>query len=249
MAALEDLLIVQEHDIAVDRLGHRREALPEQARLSEVEKTVAEVDGSLAGLRPQRDEVARREQRHEDELGSVESKIADVDRKLYSGTVTAPRELQAMQADVASLKRHRSDVEDQVLLAMQDREPLDIEIGRLEGQRASLETEAEALQKAIGEAMAAIDAELAKELRGSDGSGRRHPRRASLPVRGAAQQAGRRRRRPPGQRPMQRVPSDAARHRARPHPPPRCRHRRVLRPVRAHPRPLRKARPQMSIAC
>jgi predicted nucleic acid-binding Zn-ribbon protein len=164
MAVLEDLLVVQEHDSAVDRLRHRRETLPEQARLLEVEKGLAETEAAIAELGQQRDEVVRRQQRHEDELTSLESKISEVDRKLYSGSVTAPRELQAMQADVASLKRHRSDIEDQVLLAMQDREPLDVEVGRLEAQWEALEGEAEALGKAIAEVTGAIDAELAVEL-------------------------------------------------------------------------------------
>jgi predicted nucleic acid-binding Zn-ribbon protein len=164
MAVLEDLLVVQEHDSAADRLRHRRDTLPERARLAEVEQGLVDTDAALAEVTGRGDEVARRQQRHEDELASIETKIADVDRKLYSGTVTAPRELQAMQADVASLRRHRSDVEDEVLAAMGDREPLDVEIARLGSQRATFEAEAEALRSAIEEATAAIDAELASEL-------------------------------------------------------------------------------------
>ena len=41
MAALEDLLVVQEHDSASDRLRHRKETLPFQARLAEVEQALA----------------------------------------------------------------------------------------------------------------------------------------------------------------------------------------------------------------
>src|SRR5207253_3326613 len=148
---------------AADRLRHRRETLPERARLAEVTEAIDALDASLAEVVRQRDEVARRQQQHEDELASLESRISDVDRRLYSGTVTAPRELQAMQADVASLKRHRSAVEDQVLQAMQDREPLDAEVGRLEGEWAALENEAEQLGKTIAEATEAIEAELAAE--------------------------------------------------------------------------------------
>src|SRR5207253_9492639 len=149
---------------AADRLRHRRETLPERARLAEVTEAIDALDASLAEVVRQRDEVARRQQQHEDELASLESRISDVDRRLYSGTVTAPRELQAMQADVASLKRHRSDVEDEVLAAMADRDPLDVDIGRLGSQRAAFEAEAETLRGAIEEATAAIDAELASEL-------------------------------------------------------------------------------------
>src|SRR5690349_3206822 len=115
MSALEDLLVVQEHDSAADRLRHKLDTLPEKTRLAEVDKMLAGIDASMDDVGRRRDDVARRQQRHEDELASVEAKIVEVDKRLYSGTVTAPRELQAMQADVASLKRHRSEIEDQVL--------------------------------------------------------------------------------------------------------------------------------------
>ena len=164
MAVLEDLLVVQEHDSAVDRLRHRLDTLPERARLAEITDAVAGLDASMAELGRQRDEVARRQQRHEDELTSLEEKITEVDKRLYSGTVSAPRELQALQADVASLKKHRSDVEDQVLEAMQDREPLDSELSKLADQRAGLDAEAEQLQGAVAGSTATIDAELATEL-------------------------------------------------------------------------------------
>src|SRR5436309_4459699 len=158
MSVLEDLLVVQEHDSAADRLRHRLETLPEKARLGEIEQQQATIEASMAEVGARRDEIARRQQRHEDELASIETKISEVDRRLYSGTVSAPRELQAMEADVASLKRHRSDVEDHVLEAMQDREPLDAELATLEERRAALEREAEQLRQAIAAQNADIDA-------------------------------------------------------------------------------------------
>ena len=164
MSVLEDLLVVQEHDTVVDQLRHKKETLPEQARLRDVEQALAALDASAAEVGNRRDEVARREQRHEDELASVEDKIREVEKRLYSGEVSAPRELQAMQADVASLNRHRSDIEDRVLEAMQEREPLDAELTNLEEQRSGLEAEAEQLGQVIGEQVNEIDAELATEL-------------------------------------------------------------------------------------
>jgi hypothetical protein len=164
MSVLEDLLVVQEHDSAADRLRHKKETLPEQTRLAEAEQTMVAVDASMVDVGGRRDEVARRQQRHEDELASVEAKIGEVEKRLYSGSVTVPRELQAMEADVASLKRHRSDIEDQVLEAMQDREPLDAELTKLEQQRSTLEREAEDLRRAIAEQTRDIEAELTTAL-------------------------------------------------------------------------------------
>src|SRR5437763_13182508 len=164
MPVLEDLLVVQEHDSAADRLRHKKETLPERARLAESAQSAAALEASRADVGGRRDEVARRQQRHEDELAAVEGKIGEVEKRLYSGAVNVPRELQAMEADVASLKRHRSDIEDRVLEAMQDREPLDAEFSNLSQQRSGLEAEAEQLRAAIATETKEIDAELAAEL-------------------------------------------------------------------------------------
>ncbi|MDQ3979017.1 MAG: C4-type zinc ribbon domain-containing protein [Actinomycetota bacterium] len=154
---------MQEHDTALDRLRHRRVTLPERADLTQLEEEVASLEQRLAEVREQRDVVARRQKRLEDELASVEAKTAEIEKRLYSGAVTVPRELQAMQGEVESLRRRRSDLEDQVLEAMGEREPLDDEVGRLEAERTSRDAEGGRLRAAIAEAEAAIDAEMASE--------------------------------------------------------------------------------------
>ena len=164
MSVLEDLLVVQEHDTAADQLRHKKQTLPELARLAEVEQAIAGIDATMAEVGGRRDDVARRQQRHEDELASIEAKITEVDKKLYSGTVSALRELQAMEADIASLKRHSSDIEDQALEAMQEREPLDAELSTLAQQRSTLEAETDQLRQAIADQTKVIDSELATEL-------------------------------------------------------------------------------------
>ena len=50
MSALEDLLVVQEHDSAADRLRHKLDTLPEKARLAEVDQTLAGIDASMADV-------------------------------------------------------------------------------------------------------------------------------------------------------------------------------------------------------
>lgn len=137
--------------------------LPERADLTQLEAEVASLEQRLAEVREQRDVVARRQKRLEDELASVEAKTAEIEKRLYSGAVTVPRELQAMQGEVESLRRRRSDLEDQVLEVMGEREPLDDEVHRLEAERTSRDAEGGRLRAAIAEAEAAIDAEMASE--------------------------------------------------------------------------------------
>ena len=101
---LETVLAVQEHDLAVDRLLHRRETLPERVELEAIESENATLEIRLTEVGGRRDELERRQTRLEEEVAAVERRIAEVDRRLYSGEVSASRELQAMSAEVDSLK-------------------------------------------------------------------------------------------------------------------------------------------------
>lgn len=163
MTVFEQLLSVQEHDSAVDRLRHRRTNLPERTELATLEDEVAGLERQLAEVTDRRDEVSRRQKRFEDELALVEGKIAEISARLYSGAITIPRELQAMQGEVESLRKRAGSLEDEVLEAMSEREPLDEEIARLEGERARRDAEGGRLRAAIAELETAIDAELARE--------------------------------------------------------------------------------------
>jgi predicted nucleic acid-binding Zn-ribbon protein len=163
VSVFDDLLQVQEHDTAIDRLLHRRATLPELAELTRIEDELVGLERDLADVGGRWEEVLTRQRRLEAELAAVEAKIAEIEARLYSGAVTIPRELQAMQAEVESLKRRRSSLEDDVLEAMTEREPLDEEVARLETGRAERDQQAGGLRAAAAEAEVAIDAELARE--------------------------------------------------------------------------------------
>jgi predicted nucleic acid-binding Zn-ribbon protein len=168
VTVFDDLLRVQEHDTAVDQLRHRRANLPELAELALIENELVALERKLAEVARQRDDVARREKRLEAELAALEAKIAEIQGRLYSGAVTVPRELQAMQAEVDSLRRRQSSLEDDVLEAMAEREPLDDEVAAMEGTRARYDRDAARLRAAVAEAEVAIDAELARERQARD---------------------------------------------------------------------------------
>ena len=130
MTAFDDLLVVQEHDTAIEQLLHGRATLPERGRLEAVGERLMALEATAAEIGGERDEVARHQQKLEDELASLEEKLVMLEKRMYSGSVTAPRELQAMQTDSEALKRRQSALEDQVLESMAEREPLDARLER-----------------------------------------------------------------------------------------------------------------------
>jgi predicted nucleic acid-binding Zn-ribbon protein len=83
-------------------------------------------------------EVATRQEAAERELKLTEDRVVQVNRRLYGGTVTASRELQAMSEDVEGLKKRASELEDKALGLMEEREPFDTELALLDGKIAEL---------------------------------------------------------------------------------------------------------------
>jgi predicted nucleic acid-binding Zn-ribbon protein len=160
---LDTLLELQDRDIAIDRLRHRRDTIPERAALDAVRTELAAVEKQLSDATDRRDEVAREERRFDDEAGSLEDKAAQVERTMYSGEVTSPRELQMLQADVDQLRRHRRSLEDRELDVMERREALDAEVTGLEARTRELQADAGRLESVLTAAEGEIDEELAGE--------------------------------------------------------------------------------------
>lgn len=160
MTKWDSLLAVQEHDTAADQLEHRKRALPERAELEQVMAQLAALEVTGAEIEGQRHELARSQQRLEDEIATITAKAQDHDKALYSGTVSNPRDLQAMQDEIAALKRRIGQLEDQELEIMEQIEPLDADLAKLSGERSDLDGRASALRAAIAEGEVSIDAEL-----------------------------------------------------------------------------------------
>jgi len=160
MASLDQLLVLQEHDTTVEQLRHRRVTLPVRDELVAKRRELVAVEQQRADVQAQRDDVARAQKRLEDEVATVEAKVLDVHGKLYGGSVTSPRELQAFQDDETALKRHQANVEDKVLEQMEAALPLDDELEGLDARRVELEASIERAAQAITVAEAEIDATL-----------------------------------------------------------------------------------------
>jgi uncharacterized protein len=163
VSALEQLLVVQDHDSAAERMRHRRATLPERGVLARAEAEVAALTPQLTEVRDQRDAVVRDVKRLDDEGAAVTARIKDVEKTMYSGSISSPRELQAMQADVEQLQRHHRTLDDRELELMERQESLDQSVADLEGRLAVLQAEADAARTTLNEQEAVIDGEIAQE--------------------------------------------------------------------------------------
>jgi uncharacterized protein len=160
---LEALLLVQEHDTTLDQLRHRREAMPERAELDARAAELRRTEAERAVVGERHRVVHADERRIDDEARAVGDRAEEVNKRLYSGSISSPRELQAMQADIDMLLRRRSDLEDEELEIMEKREALDGELATLDAAIGDLQATVSALRTSIAETEVEIDDELARE--------------------------------------------------------------------------------------
>lgn len=156
----EELLVVQELDTQITQLEHRLTHDAVHAQLSEARAGLAAVEAEQLELFAQRDAVRQEQRRLEDEVAGVEAKIAKDTGTLYGGVVTAHKELESLQAELASLRQRQADFEDQIIEQMELAEPLD----ELAAQLATRHDAGLALVSDSEMAVTVMQAEVASSL-------------------------------------------------------------------------------------
>ena len=160
MNPLERLLELQSHDTRIAQLEHRHAQLPERVELRRLERQAQEVDERMEVARQHHSELERLQRRYDDDLASVLAKRDRERNLLYSGEVTAIRELQGLEEEVTALGRRQRVVEDKLLEVMEDLESASAELAALGRTREELGTEIDSVSEGLGVAAAEIDAEL-----------------------------------------------------------------------------------------
>jgi predicted nucleic acid-binding Zn-ribbon protein len=125
MRGLDRILELQELDTAIDRLDHRRELLEAGEELSAIRKEMEEADARLGEIRLASDAVASESRRLEHEIETMNLKLEAEQKRMYDGSIANPKELEALQHEIASLKERRTRAEDDLLEQMVRKEDLD----------------------------------------------------------------------------------------------------------------------------
>lgn len=162
--ALVRLLDLQAEDIAIRRLEERRASLPEARRLEEINEQLAELEADITIAKRQLEEVGREQARLEGEIGLQEQKIEREEKRLFSGNVSNPKELGALQAEVDMLKRKRSASEDTLLEVMVQKDQTSATLASLSGERENAAREAAELTAKVD----ALTTEISSELQAHD---------------------------------------------------------------------------------
>ncbi len=161
--SLRRLLELQREDTLIDQLIHKRAGLPQRDALSAQLKEAAELRRQLEAASRDRDATASQLVASEAEVSGAEQRISAINARLYGTEPISPKDAQAMTEEVAHLKVRLSSFEDNALEVMEQLEPKQIEVARLEGEARDLAARLGVTQQELNESEAEIDAQLASQ--------------------------------------------------------------------------------------
>jgi uncharacterized protein len=155
------LLDLQEIDLAIRQLRHRRANLPEQKALDDNVDTLRKVGAELVGSTEKLDNLRRQQRRHEEQVAAVDARRKSEEGRMYSGLITSEREVDAIRQEIHSLRGRKNDLEDTLLEIMEQIEELESLVATLQERHDELSGQVAPLSKARDDAATDIDAELA----------------------------------------------------------------------------------------
>ncbi len=160
--SVHPLLQIQEIDTETEQLQHRRDTLSVRQDLDTARSEQRERQQQIDTVALQRIEVLTRQKRLEDEAAIIQAKADVDDNRLYSGEITAIRDLQALQDEIAGLRSRQGVLEERAIEALMEAEELSGQAETLEEKRAASDERVTVLEAELAAAETAIDEQLAR---------------------------------------------------------------------------------------
>ncbi len=159
MPDFDALLRMQGHDTTLTQLYHRRGHLPQHTEAAEVNAKIEQVNVQSAPARAAHTGLSAKMAQIEVQVHDLDTKIESLNAQMFSNAAHSPRELQAIEADIESVRRHRSHLEDTELELIEAFEPHDAAVRDADGQVQLQQARLAELDTEIAAAQAAIDVE------------------------------------------------------------------------------------------
>lgn len=156
------LLDLQALDTKLDQLAHRRRSLPEIAELEKLAGEHSRLSDAQVSANTQAGDLEQQRVRADRDVEQVRSRKDRDQKRLDAGQVSAARELESLQNEIASLERRQSELEEIELEIMEKLEAAQQEASRLAHERDDVGRRAREVQAARDAAWQQIDAEAAE---------------------------------------------------------------------------------------
>ena len=154
------ILELQAADTMADQLRHRRDNLPEREQLRATKNALVRWNEARMVTRKRVEELGETIDRAEADSAEIDAHLERLQKQMR--TVIAPREAEALQHEIATLRQRRSELDDVELAALEDQSRADDELTALLEQEGALTEAFMAADQEAGAAEADIDGELAR---------------------------------------------------------------------------------------
>jgi uncharacterized protein len=151
----------------MDQIAHRRSALPQHARIAELEQRIGELQTALVIARTAQSDLNRELIKAEGDVELVRQRAARDQGRLDAGSATH-KELESLQHELGSLARRQGELEDIELEVMERLEEATATADRLAAEVGAAQQELDASQADRDVALAHLDAERADAQQARD---------------------------------------------------------------------------------
>lgn len=155
------LLEVQARDTRLGQLAHRAATLPDAVRLAELQARRARSRDEGIAADVILGDLLRDQAKADADVEQVRDRARRDRELLDGGTIGDPKQLQSIEAELTSLARRQSDLEDVELEIMERVEGARAAVDALAGEKLALDEEIAAVAALVAEQTAAIEAERA----------------------------------------------------------------------------------------
>ncbi|MGW7266269.1 zinc ribbon domain-containing protein [Streptomyces sp. NPDC054842] len=155
------LLDVQSLDARLQQLAHRRRSLPEHAEIESLNKDLIQLRDLLVAAQTEESDCAREQTKAEQDVDQVRQRAARDQKRLDSGAVSSPKDLENLQREITSLAKRQGDLEDVVLEVMERRESAQERVAELTERVSSVQSKIDDATGRRDAAFEEIDGEAA----------------------------------------------------------------------------------------
>ena len=155
MSLNQDLILIQKMNDEIDRLNNNFENMAQRGQLSVLLKEQEDDQAKLDRTQQEIHDRKHKSKKAEDQSSIIEQKIKREENRLYSGTVSNPKELMGIKIEIDDLKKQIDRVDTEILEQMEALDDLTekensllkiieerrAEISKLESEITKLESE------------------------------------------------------------------------------------------------------------
>ncbi|MFG2724786.1 zinc ribbon domain-containing protein [Streptomyces canus] len=155
------LLDVQDLDVRLQQLAHKRRSLPEHAEIESLTKDATQLRDLLVAAQTEESDTAREQTKAEQDVDQVRQRAVRDQQRLDSGAATSPKDLENLQREITSLAKRQGDLEDIVLEVMERLESAQERVVELTERVSSIQSKIEDATARRDAALESLDGEIA----------------------------------------------------------------------------------------